>query len=236
MILCYFVETFGPEYRPIVEFALDNIQTLKQRRAKLEAHQQINRGNPEDLQPNDDSNLPEASPKKMKSRKRNSRDHNGGPLKTSEPNEGDEAEEDKVIKGAVIDGHRATKKRKINPATAKEKRNKMRNNPHENGKADDEKPVNAENSKSWEESKMLPKKRKVQGRHIEAAAASEKGKRMKQKTRSEKKSKDPSSGQGKLDKLDMLVERYRAKFSQQILDNTDGQKQGSRPLKRWFQS
>ena len=71
MILCYFVETFGPKYCPIVEFAVDNIQTLKQRRAKLEAHQQINHGNPEELQPNDDSNLPEASPKKMKSRIRN---------------------------------------------------------------------------------------------------------------------------------------------------------------------
>ena len=114
MILCYFVETFGPEYRQIVEFALNNIQTLKQKMTKLEAHQQINRGDPEELQPNDDSNLPEASPKKMKSRKRNSRDDNGGPLKTSEPNEGDESEEDKVIKEAVIDGHRATEKLKIN--------------------------------------------------------------------------------------------------------------------------
>ena len=167
MILCYFVEIFGPEYRQIVEFALDNIQTLKQRRAKVEAQRHINRGDPEELQPNDDSNLPEASPKKMKSRKRNSRDDNGGPLKTSEPNEGDESEEDKVIEGAIIDGHRATEMRKINPATAKGKRNKMRNNPHENGKADDEKPFNAEsriitgcNSKSWEESKMLQK-----GRH-----------------------------------------------------------------------
>ena len=87
-----------------MEFTLDNIQTLKQRRAKLEAHQQINCGDPEELQPNDDSNLPEASPKKMKSRKLNSRDDDGGPLKTSEPNEGDESEEDKVIKEAVIDG------------------------------------------------------------------------------------------------------------------------------------
>ncbi|KAA8536069.1 hypothetical protein F0562_028547 [Nyssa sinensis] len=32
-------ETFGPEYRPIVEFALDNVQTLKLRKDKLQAQQ-----------------------------------------------------------------------------------------------------------------------------------------------------------------------------------------------------
>ncbi|XP_034681360.1 RNA-binding protein 28 isoform X1 [Vitis riparia] len=226
-------ETFGPEHRPIVEFALDNIQTLRQRRAKLEAYQQINHGYPEDLQPNDDPNTPEASPnKKMNSRKRKSRD-NDGPLKTSEPNEGDESE-DKVIKGAVIDRHGARKKHKINPAKEKQKdKRKKLNNPHGIGKPDDEKPLKAEstiskarNSKSSEESNMLPKKRKLQ-EHI----AVQEGKSPKQKTRT-RRSKDPSG----LDKLDMLVEQYRAKFSQQTDDKTDGQKQGSRQLKRWFQS
>ncbi|PPS05935.1 hypothetical protein GOBAR_AA14702 [Gossypium barbadense] len=33
-------ETFGPEHRPIVEFAVDNVQTLKLRKAKLQAQQQ----------------------------------------------------------------------------------------------------------------------------------------------------------------------------------------------------
>ncbi|KAK5837854.1 RNA-binding 28 [Gossypium arboreum] len=33
-------ETFGPEHRPIVEFAVDNVQTLILRKAKLQAQQQ----------------------------------------------------------------------------------------------------------------------------------------------------------------------------------------------------
>ncbi|RVW93241.1 hypothetical protein CK203_022429 [Vitis vinifera] len=66
---------------------------------------------------------------------------------------------------------------------------------------------------------MLPKKRKLQ-EHI----AVQEGKSPKQKTRT-RRSKDPS-GQVILDKLDMLVEQYRAKFSQQTDDKTDGQKQG----------
>ncbi|KAL6346604.1 hypothetical protein AAG906_000222 [Vitis piasezkii] len=65
---------------------------------------------------------------------------------------------------------------------------------------------------------MLPKKRKLQ-EHI----AVQEGKSPKQKTRT-RRSKDPS-GQVRLDKLDMLVEQYRAKFSQQTDDKTDGQKQ-----------
>lgn len=35
-----FAETFGPEHRPIVEFAVDNVQTLILRKAKLQAQQQ----------------------------------------------------------------------------------------------------------------------------------------------------------------------------------------------------
>ncbi|MBA0586721.1 hypothetical protein Gorai_017451, partial [Gossypium raimondii] len=33
-------EMFGPEHRPIVEFTVDNVQTLKLRKAKLQAQQQ----------------------------------------------------------------------------------------------------------------------------------------------------------------------------------------------------
>lgn len=225
------VETFGPEHRPIVEFALDNIQMVKQRRAKLEACQQINHSDPEDLQPNDDSTVPVATPKKkIKSKKRKFKD-NDESLKTSGTNEGDEIDV-KIIKGAVNDGDRAVKKNK-NPAKEKQKDKRKRlNNPFESGKPDDElfkaesTVSKAHISKSSEELNTLPKRRKVAD-----DIAVQEGKIQKQKTRS----KDPSE-QGIVDKLDMLVEQYRAKFSQHTQDTTGGQNQCSRQLKRWFNS
>lgn len=50
-----------------------------------------------------------------------------------------------------------------------------------------------------------------------------------------RKNKDPL-GQDTVDKLDILIEQYRSKFSGNRTDRTDGQKQGSRRLGRWFQS
>lgn len=58
-------DTFGPEHRPIVEFALDNIQTMKLRQ-KLQ-QQGFNR-NREDFQKNDNTN--ERDPRDKQSRKR----------------------------------------------------------------------------------------------------------------------------------------------------------------------
>lgn len=42
--LCNFSETFGSEHRPIVEFALDNVQTLKLRKSRFEAQLQGSHG------------------------------------------------------------------------------------------------------------------------------------------------------------------------------------------------
>ncbi len=50
-----------------------------------------------------------------------------------------------------------------------------------------------------------------------------------------KKNKDPV-GQDVADKLDMLIEQYGSKFSHQSSQKSDGEKQGSRQLRKWFQS
>lgn len=55
------------------------------------------------------------------------------------------------------------------------------------------------------------------------------------KKRNTRKNKDPL-GRDVVDKLDVLVEQYRAKFSQHNSDRTDGEKQGSRQIRRWFES
>lgn len=51
-----------------------------------------------------------------------------------------------------------------------------------------------------------------------------------------KKNSDPM-GQDVADKLDMLIEQYRKKFTPQSRGQSDTGKQGgSKQLKRWFQS
>ncbi|KAF2301904.1 hypothetical protein GH714_030273 [Hevea brasiliensis] len=68
-------DTFGPEHRPIVEFALDNVQKLKLRKAKLQAQQ--SHGDLKDIQDNDVSHETNDIPgRKENSRKRKSRVEN----------------------------------------------------------------------------------------------------------------------------------------------------------------
>ncbi|CAL8176035.1 unnamed protein product [Prunus armeniaca] len=50
-----------------------------------------------------------------------------------------------------------------------------------------------------------------------------------------KKNKGPL-GRDVTDKLGMLIEQYRSKYSQQSTVRPDGVKQGSRKLRKWFQT
>jgi hypothetical protein len=74
VILWLLVETFGPEYRPIVEFAVDNVQTLKQRNAKLQAQQRATRDDQTYVRrQSDETSMPDKQPNKRNSQKRKSR-------------------------------------------------------------------------------------------------------------------------------------------------------------------
>ncbi|CAB4320502.1 unnamed protein product [Prunus armeniaca] len=76
--------------------------------------------------------------------------------------------------------------------------------------------------------------------HPKEAAGAERGRRREggidvTRRKKSKKNKGPL-GRDVTDKLDMLIEQYGSKYSQQSTVRTDGVKQGSRKLRKWFQT
>ncbi|XP_031273863.1 RNA-binding protein 28 [Pistacia vera] len=231
-------ETFGPEYRPIVEFAVDNVQTLKLRKAKIQGRQQQN----------DESHSLDATPNKMEtSRKRKS---NGDNRAAKDSDHGEEEEvANSIPDEATIGKHRAGKKQKRNPTSAKAevplrenlvgktKGSKRKQKDRQDGRKPDA--GNSDKGKmtanDLHKSNSSEKANFRQGkRKQEYQTERHKGdKSIKQKR--PKKSKNPP-GRDVVDKLDILIEQYRSKFSQQSSNKTDGGKQGSKQLRRWFQS
>ncbi|KAE8008564.1 hypothetical protein FH972_005063 [Carpinus fangiana] len=254
-------ETFGPEYRPIVEFAVDNVQTLKQRNAKLQAQQRVTRNDQTYVRrQSDETSTPDAHPDKRNSLKRKSRgDETSTP--DAHPNKrnsqkrksrGDDRSvkdsvsnkvESSIPDGAATKDHRATKKQKNNLASGKAKEFSSKEKPegsqwksknYQDGKNPDSgrspkgnKAVSvAQTLKSSTEADVQPRKRKLQNQKEERDL----------KRRIKPKKSTGPDGKGAVDKLDMLIEQYRSKFSRQSSEKTDGEKQGSRQLRRWFQS
>ncbi|XP_007042088.2 PREDICTED: RNA-binding protein 28 [Theobroma cacao] len=239
-------ETFGPEHRPIVEFAVDNVQTLKLRKAKLQAQQLDGRDDMNNAQQNAESNSFDAHP--TKSRKRKSRDDK---RVTKQP-EFKKAEMENAV--AAEDGQ-ATKKPKHNPAGEKTKPTSLKENLEgsnwklkgSNRKPKDHKGVpkpdigssdkvqttanDTRKSKSFKEMEAVlqPKERMPQQQ-----AKQQEGEKSSKRKRSQKK-KNPS-GRDVVDKLDMLIEQYRSKFSQPKSETAAAEKQGSKKLRRWFQA
>lgn len=227
-------ETFGPEHRPIVEFAVDNVQTLKQRNAKIQAQQQQN----------DESNTMDTYPNKLeKSRKRK-------PIGDSRSEKDSGHGEDCVVNDGVREGktnkkHKANKKQKHNPASdgaevsLRDNGEGKTKGPKRNRKdrPDRQKPDvetstkgnDARKSNSSEQAHFRSQKRKL-GYQTEGLMGDKSMKRKRPK-----KNKD-TAGREAVDKLDVLIEKYRTKFSQQGSNKPDGDKQGSRQLRRWFQS
>ncbi|CAN6686052.1 unnamed protein product [Malus baccata var. baccata] len=241
-------ETFGPEHRPIVEFALDNVQKLKLRNAKIQGQQNAARRNP-GVQQKDGSNRPDADP----SQKFNKRKQSGGEkqnLDESVPNKEDEVENG-VGDGTATDRERASKRQKKGPfgkekkisstkvggATENAEGSKHEPNNHQDGAKpgrgrsfERESMANgAQTSKSMGKANVGAQKRKLQAqKEVEGGETETRRKRP-------KKNKDPL-GRDVGDKLDMLIEQYRSKYSQRSSAQTDGEKQGSKKLRKWFQS
>ncbi|OVA08715.1 RNA recognition motif domain [Macleaya cordata] len=230
-------ETFGPEHRPIVEFALDNVQTLKLRQKKLQ-YQQGYRDGAEVLQQPAASHRADVRPTNKDTKKPMKRKSRGDNLLS------DEMESDKGDKGeydAATDGNHANKKLKGTPRERKGKfapvdkaegSTQKPNSNREGTKANVGKPSNVDSKsvytpelKSKENVEIRPKKRKL---HDEIDSEQQREGRTLKKTK--KKTKNVEV----VDKLDMLIEQYRSKFSRQSSDKTAGEKQGSRQLKRWF--
>ncbi|XP_030450451.2 uncharacterized protein LOC115672693 isoform X1 [Syzygium oleosum] len=239
-------ETFGPQHRPIVAFALDNVQTLKQRKAKLQGFQHNSPNDPQGMGPEDNDNVP--PPKKSRKRKLRGEDrsrkdsqgaYRGESLQPSEP---------------AAKAHTASKKRNRNLANKMEKaipsEEKLENSNEKRGQGSNRKlkgklelkradgrrlfkgEVTPERNSKQEslESKAVPRKRKLQDQMDE-----QRGNANLKKGRRPKKIKEPP-GREAVDKLDRLIEQYRAKFSQQRSGKGDGLKDASKKRSRWFES
>ncbi|GAB2247632.1 hypothetical protein Droror1_Dr00007514 [Drosera rotundifolia] len=222
-------ETFGSEHRPIVEFAIDNIQTLRQRQQKMSLKKN-DAG--VDEQNKNDSSTKDTGEKRVRGKPRLS----GGPDSRKRTRE----ERSKGSVDSITNEPETTKIRKINPARENEnsdlkvkagrkikKHQEMKGNRvrQSDGGNRDIKP------REPKQVDVQPKKRKA--RDFSDEAKNDQG--AKKRTRN-KKNKDGGAGHEVMDKLDMLIEQYRTKFSQRSSGTGDEAKQGARPLKRWFQS
>ncbi|KAF3435750.1 hypothetical protein FNV43_RR22842 [Rhamnella rubrinervis] len=227
-------ETFGPEHRPIVEFAVDNVQTLKLRKAKLQNWRQKPREDPKDAQQTGDSNGPNAHLNKKKSGKRKFKG-DSQTLNDTVPNKENEME-NRVAGEEQMGSKRqkisllakGKKAKKFSPTkesgALKEKVEDSKKNPDSQKHA--RMPIIDTKSKP-SETNVQPKKRKLQDE-----PGIDKGERNLKKRSGANKKQDKNV----VDKLDMLIEQYRSKYSQQSSSQTDGQKQGSRQLRKWFQT
>lgn len=212
---------------------------MKLRKYKRRAQLQP-RDNPQDVQQNNDSNRPDSHPNE-KSKKRKSKGENRK-YDGKAVNKMDEVEK-KVTSGATGEGRGASKRQKNNPAVAKVKKSSQKETSGgseqkaEVSKGNPEKwqhgrkPDDAQRSKSFKESNTQPKKRKQQLDPIEF----EKGEKNLKRRKRSNKNKDPQ-GRDIGDKLDMLIEQYRSKYSKQSSNKADGERQGSGQLRKWFQS
>ncbi|KAL6270106.1 hypothetical protein ACE6H2_027017 [Prunus campanulata] len=105
-------ETFGPEHRPIVEFALENVKKLNIRNAKIQAQQHAAHRNRENVHQNEGSYRPDTHPsKKSKNSKQKGEKRK---LDDSVPNKEDEVE-NKFSDGAATERQRGSKRQKNGP-------------------------------------------------------------------------------------------------------------------------
>lgn len=235
------VETFGPEHRPIVEFAIDNVQKLRARQVSQQAQQHSANGNQKEVRQIDHSNRADAHPRKKSEKRRDK----GDKRKLDEAVSNKEAEvENRVSDGAATEGQRFPKRQKIGSVRKTEKisstevlggsspkvvEGSKRKSHHQDGRKPgdarsfegDIKAVDAHRSVSLRKTNMEPKKRKLQEQNDK-----EGGENM---MRRRSRNKDPV-GRDVTDKLDMLIEKYRSTFSQQNSLQAEG---GS--IRKWIE-
>ncbi|THU63800.1 hypothetical protein C4D60_Mb01t19670 [Musa balbisiana] len=241
-------ETFGPDHRPIVEFAFDNIQKLRQQKAKLDSIKE-NNAKSEDGKRNLQQRFPtrttetdiDKAGKKLKNAKHQRMQRISSQV--SEPREGTTVE-------------RGSPEEDTNPEVkaGKSKQNKQQKKASKSGKADS--PSNSKHMKSESQSNLMqvgthakdkqlnkknqmekpidkttvtiPRKRK---RNTKTDGGSEQ-----QKPARKPKSRTDSSGEEIVDKLDMLIEQYRSKFSHHDSSKTKDSTSSGHKVRRWFES
>lgn len=205
-----------------MEFAIDDVKKLQLRKAKLEADQ---RGAGED------SNIQHRN---AGTHSPNTNMANKKQMKRRHEDVSEAAKQNEVLK----DG--ANKKQKCDPADVNPKEG-----PSEKNSARNKRKSKSQNWKGKDEND----KKSKSSRKVEATSSS-KGEMQKLKPQMKQKQlqvEDGHAGQRKrpkkmlnkggdvVDKLDKLIEQYRSKFTHKS-SNMDGGKQGSKQLRRWFQS
>lgn len=222
-----------------MEFALDNIQILKQRQDKLQVQQQGSRHDAKNVRQSFESHKLDAQPNMLRKRTFRGDIASSNTSGTTHEN----AVEHDVLEGAGTEEGKFNKRHKPSPSRTKENKfDSKKNNKQEamnlpkGRKPDGGQSLDAvseavaHKSKPLEEVDERRSKRKLQDR---TQQPKEDFSSNRKKTR---KNKDPL-GRDTEDKLDMLIKQYTSKFSQRGPDKADGENQGPpRQLRRWFQS
>ncbi|KAL8238220.1 hypothetical protein R6Q59_019301 [Mikania micrantha] len=191
-------KTFTTEHRPIVEFALDNIQTLRQRNNKIEAQQKGFSMNAENNDIQTDFHKPIDRANDM-SRKRKSQENTKDKVAEFET---------KPAKKKLMGSNKPLEAQHA----GKESKGRHTSQPEPMDVADVPNKKRSRDQKELLKEDTGPVKR-----------------------RKNKQNKDPL-GLDTADKLDMLIEQYRSKFSGNQTNKSEGENQRSRRLGRWFQS
>ncbi|KAF7841006.1 RNA-binding protein 28 [Senna tora] len=230
-------ETFGPEHRPIVEFALDNVQTLKIRNAKLQFQQQAASQGDNNVKENEEPHISGVHSNKN-DRKRKSREH-GKPVKDSLLNREDESESALPNGNAIQEGNSKRQKgnrrgkkpeglspRKENSETSPKKPRNYQDGKNRGGRGTPNTDIETNKTKIGKKVDNGLKKRKLQNQEDGGEKVGKK--RL-------KKNKEPV-GKDVVDKLDMLIEQYKSKYSQKGSQGNDGEKKPSKQLRKWFEA
>ncbi|XP_004308441.1 PREDICTED: RNA-binding protein 28-like isoform X1 [Fragaria vesca subsp. vesca] len=232
-------ETFGSEHRPIVEFALDNVQKLRARQVSQQTQQHAANGNQKEVRQFDPLNRADANPSKKFEKRRDK----GEKRKLDEvvPNKEGEVE-NRTSDVAATEGKRFPKRQK-NGSDKKAENilskevlrsssgGSKRKSHNQDGKKagggrsfeNEVKAADTTTSVSSRKTSVEPQKRKLREQSY-----MEGGENM---MRRRPKNKDPI-GRDVTDKLDMLIEKYRSTFTHQNSFQKGGGRQDS--IRKWI--
>lgn len=165
---------------------------------------------------------PNSKENKHKKRKRNS--------------EGDDGE-DETSRGGTNKDISATKNLEGNRTRERKRKLASKDNPNKHNEGTQSKigkSVNGGNVGDDAHEPRTKQKLKADLKNRKSQDSFEPG--LPEKTKSKNKKRKSASEPEVVDKLDMLIERYRSKFTQKKPQTSEGGKQGYRQLTRWFES
>ncbi|XP_033135071.1 RNA-binding protein 28 isoform X1 [Brassica rapa] len=229
-------ETFGPQHRPVIEFAVDNVQKLKVHKANQQ--QQRNRYNESrEQRENGEAQGEDNHPGNDLKRRTRDGDNTGSveenangykkrkPMRPREQRREESKPEEKSSLSVKEDARnkRPTRAQENTKEPASNQKGQWKKRQQDASEKPDEKKISKDVSDA-------PRKRKFE----EVRGGDNVNGQRKRKNQNERKKKQGGPPEV-VDKLDMLIEQYRSKFTQSST-KTGPQKQSSGQVRRWFQS